>query len=49
MVVVEEGDAAASGFEQIFILVLAAEDGFGVQAGLLSNVDERNAEVSAGL
>ena len=34
MVVVEESDSAAGGFEQISVLVFASVDGFGVEAGL---------------
>ena len=48
VVVVVEGDAAAGGFEQVLVLVLAAEDGFGVEAGLLADVDEGDADVAVG-
>src|SRR5258705_10344222 len=34
IVVIVEGDSTTGGFEKIFILVLAPEDSFGVQAGL---------------
>jgi len=43
VVVVVEGYAAASSFEQVFILVFAAVDGLGVQAALAGNVDEADA------
>src|ERR1700737_319327 len=45
VVVIVESHAAAGGFQQIFVFVLAAEDGFYVQAGLASNVEKRDAEV----
>src|SRR5262249_9575861 len=48
VVVVIEGDAASGSFKQIFIFVLAAEDGFRVQAGLAGNVEEGYAEVLVG-
>ena len=35
LVVVKEGGAAAGGFKQVFVAVLAAEDGLDVEAGLL--------------
>ncbi len=45
VVVVVEGDAAAGGLEQIFVLVLAAEDGFGVEAGFFGDIDKAQPEV----
>src|SRR5436190_17380846 len=45
VVVVVEGNPAAGGFQQVFVLVLAAKNGFGVQSGLFRDVDERHAEV----
>jgi len=48
VVVVVEGDAAAGGFEEIFVFVLAAEDGFGVEAGFAGNVEEGDAEIGGG-
>ena len=48
VVVVVEGDAAAGGLEQIFVLVLAAEDRLGVESGFVGDVDEGDAEVGLG-
>jgi len=48
VVVIVEGDAAACGLEEIFIFVLAAEDGFGVEAGFAGDVEEGDAEVGCG-
>ena len=48
VVVVKEGGAAAGGFEQVFVAVLAAEDGFDVEAGLFGHVDKLDAERRAG-
>ncbi len=45
VVVIIEGDAAAGGFEEILVLVFAAEDGFGVEAGLPCDVKEGNAKI----
>ena len=47
VVVVVEGDAAAGGFEKIFVFVFAAEDGLGVEAGFAGDVDEADAEIVA--
>src|SRR5579863_5123397 len=47
VVVVVEGNAASSSLEQIFILVLAAVDGLGIQAGLACNVEEGDSQVAA--
>jgi hypothetical protein len=38
LVVVEESRAAAGGFKQVFVAVLAAEDGLYVEAGLLGDI-----------
>src|SRR5439155_1759819 len=48
VVVVVERDAAAGGFEKIFVLVLAAENGFGVESGFTRNIEEGNAEIIVG-
>ncbi len=48
VVIIVERDAAAGGFEKIFILVLAAENGFGVEAGCARDVEEGNAEITVG-
>ena len=40
VVVVVKRDAAAGGLEQIFVFVLAAEDGFGVEAGRAPDIDK---------
>src|SRR5436309_2949763 len=48
VVVIVEGDAAAGGFEKIFIFVLAAENGFGVEAGFARDVEEGNAKIVVG-
>ncbi len=50
VVVVEvvEGYAAAGGFEQEAVLVLAAVDGFGVEAAGFRDVDEAEAERRSG-
>src|SRR6266851_5470037 len=45
VVVIVERDAAAGGFEKILVLVLAAEDGFGVEAGFARYVEKGNAEI----
>ena len=42
VVVVIERDPAARGLKQVFVFVLAAEDGLGVEAGGTSHVDERH-------
>src|SRR5216684_1594874 len=47
VIVVVKGDAATRGLQQILILVLAAENGFYIQAGLASHVYEAHAEVVA--
>ena len=48
LVVVIEGGAAAGGFKEIFIFVLAAEDGFGVEAGFTRDVQEGNTKIVDG-
>ena len=48
MVVVEEGRAAARGFEQIFVAVLAAEDRLDIEAGLFGDIDKLDAERCSG-
>ncbi len=48
LVVVIESDAAAGGFEQVLVLVFAAVDGLGVEAGLAAHVGEAHAQWSAG-
>lgn len=45
IVIVIESHTATSGFEQIFVFVLAAEYGFCVQAGFLADVQEVDAEL----
>src|SRR4051812_44084112 len=45
VVVIVERDAAACGFEQILVLVLAAEDGFGIESGLSRHVSKADAEI----
>src|SRR5229473_2372588 len=45
VVVIVESDAAAGGFEKILVLVLAAVNGFGVQAGFARDVKEGNAKI----
>ena len=44
VVVVEEGRAAACGFKQIFVAMLAAEDGLDVEAGFFGHVGELHAK-----
>ena len=44
VVVVVEGQAAAGGFEKIFIFADAAENGFDVEAGAFDDIDEADAE-----
>src|SRR2546425_10566760 len=44
VVVVVEGDAAAGGFEQIFVFVFATENCFGVEAGFAGDVEKADAE-----
>ena len=48
VVVVVESDAAAGGLEQIFVLVLAAEDGFCVESGFPGDIHETDAKVRNG-
>jgi len=48
VVVIVERDAAAGGFEKIFIFVLAAENGFGVEAGFARDVEKGNAKIVVG-
>ncbi len=48
VVVVEESYTTACGFEEVSVLVFTAEDGFGIKAGLASDVDEADAERCAG-
>ncbi len=45
VVVIVEGDATAGGFEQVFILVLSAEDGFDVQPGFAGDVYKIDAKI----
>ena len=40
VIVIVESDAAAGGFEQIFVFVLASEDGLHVQVGFTSHVEK---------
>ena len=47
VVVIVEGNAATRGFEQIFIFVLSAEDGFRIQAGFASYVEKADAKIGA--
>ena len=47
VVVVVEGNAAAGGFQQIFVLVLAAENGFRVQPGFARDVEKADAQIAA--
>ncbi len=47
VVVIVEGNAAARGFEQIFILVFAPVDRFGVQSGLTCDVEKAHAQIAA--
>ena len=49
VVVVVERDSAARGFEQVFVLVFAAEDRFDVKARFASDVHETDPERSARL
>jgi len=48
VVIVVEGDAAAGGFEEIFIFVFAAVDGFGVEGGVFGDVEKIHAEGRVG-
>ena len=45
VVVIIESDAAAGGFEKVFVFVLATEDSFYIQAGLTPDVQEGNTEI----
>ncbi len=45
VVVVVESDAAAGGFEKVFVLMLAAENSFGVETGFPRDVQEGNPEI----
>jgi hypothetical protein len=47
VVIVVEGEAAAGGFEKIFVFADAAEDGFDVEARAFDDIDEGDAEWSA--
>src|SRR6266850_7855872 len=44
VVVIVEGDTAPGGLEQISILVFAAEDSFGVEAGFARDVEEADTQ-----
>ena len=46
IVVIVESDTAAGGFEKVFVFVLAAENGFCIQAGLARNVEEGNTKIA---
>lgn len=48
MVVIIESNATACGFKEIFIFVLAAEDGLGVESGFARDVQEGNAKIAGG-
>ena len=48
LVVVEEGRAAAGGFEQILVAMFAAEDGLDVQAGFFRHIDKLHAQRRSG-
>src|SRR5207237_8915011 len=48
VVVIVEGDAAAGSFEKILIFVLAAKNGFGVEAGFARDVEKGNAKIVVG-
>src|SRR2546429_6784557 len=45
VVVIIEGDTAASGLEKIFILVFAAENCFGVETGFARDVEKGHAKI----
>src|SRR5947208_14267958 len=45
VVVIIEGDTAASGLEKIFILVFAAENCFGVETGFARVVEKGHAKI----
>src|SRR5579862_9612740 len=45
VVVIVKSDAASGGFEEIFIFVFAAEDGFRIQTRFTANVQEADAKV----
>src|SRR5580704_17243245 len=45
VVVIVEGNAAAGGFQQILVLVLAAEDGFRVQARFAGDIEKADAQI----
>jgi hypothetical protein len=49
VIVVIEGDAAAGRVQKLFILVLAAQNSFGVQAGFFGHIHETDAEVGRSL
>jgi hypothetical protein len=44
VIVIVESHTAAGGFQKIFIFVLAAEDGFDVEARFLGDIDEVDAD-----
>ena len=44
VVIVVEGEAAAGGFEQIFVGAFAAVDGLDVETGLLHHLDKADAQ-----
>src|SRR5271166_2021820 len=47
VVVIVEGEAAASGFQQVLVLAHATEDGFNVQAGTLDDIHEADTQRGA--
>src|SRR6266850_5494354 len=48
VVVIVESDDAAGGFEKVFVFVLAAIDGFRVEAGFTRDVKKGNPEIVGG-
>jgi len=48
VVVIIESDAAAGGLEEIFVFVLAAENGFDIKAGFVRDVKEGYAKINGG-
>ena len=47
VVVVVERNSAARGFEQIFVLVLAAKNSFRIEAGFAADVEKADSEITA--
>src|ERR1700751_631877 len=46
VVVIVEGNSAAGSFKQVFVLVLAAKNGLGIESRVLRNIDKADANIN---